>query len=136
MNMSYSQLRVKLGEHGLWPASKVGLVAWYLLGLDLLLFVLQKFFGLLKLSFGDSLGGWVSFLSFVVIVLFASLAFRWLKAKVLWRLRNRLIVTYVFIGVIPVVLLVALALGSFYLFAGQFATFIVTSGLNSELRSL
>lgn len=136
MNMSYSQLRVKLGEHGLWPTSKVGLVAWYLLGLDLLLFVLQKFFGLLKLSFGDSLGGWVSFLSFVVIVLFAILAFRWLKAKMLWRLRNRLIVTYVFIGVIPVVLLVALALGSFYLFAGQFATFIVTSGLNSELRSL
>ena len=136
MNMSYSQLRAKLGEHGLWPASKVGLVAWYLLGLDLLLFVLQKFFGLLKLSFGDSLGGWVSFLSFVVIVLFAILALRWLKAKMLWRLRNRLIVTYVFIGVIPVVLLVALALGSFYLFAGQFATFIVTSGLNSELRSL
>ena len=41
-----------------------------------------------------------------------------------------------FIGVIPVVMLVALALGSFYLFAGQFATFIVTTGLNSELKSL
>ncbi len=54
----------------------------------------------------------------------------------LWRLRNRLIVTYVFIGVIPVVLLVALAVGSFYLFAGQFATFIVTTGLDSELVSL
>ena len=59
-----------------------------------------------------------------------------MKAKALWRLRNRLIVTYVFIGVIPVVMLVALALGSFYLFAGQFATFIVTTGLDSELRSL
>jgi phosphoserine phosphatase RsbU/P len=58
------------------------------------------------------------------------------KAKMLWRLRNRLIVTYVFIGVIPVVLLVALAIGSFYLFAGQFATFIVTTGLDSELVSL
>ena len=33
-------------------------------------------------------------------------------------------------------LLIALALGSFYLFAGQFATFIVTTGLNSELSSL
>jgi sigma-B regulation protein RsbU (phosphoserine phosphatase) len=107
-----------------------------LLALDLLLFVLQKVFGLFKSSYGESLGGWVGFLSFLVIVCFSILAFRWIKAKALWRLRNRLIVTYVFIGVIPVVMLVALALGSFYLFAGQFATFIVTTGLNTELKSL
>ncbi|HTZ96665.1 MAG TPA: SpoIIE family protein phosphatase [Terriglobales bacterium] len=136
MNSSYDQFRLKLATRGLWPTSKMGRVAWYVLALDLFLFVLQKVFALFKSSFGDSLGGWVGFLSFVAIVLFAILAFRWLKVRMLWRLRNRLIVTYVFIGVIPVVLLVALALGSFYLFAGQFATFIVTSGLNSELRSL
>ena len=64
------------------------------------------------------------------------LAFRWLKAKMLWRLRNRLIVTYVFIGVIPVVLLVAMAFITIYLFAGQFANFVVTSELDSRLRSL
>src|SRR5271167_1732261 len=132
----YRYFRLRLSEAGLLPTSKVALIAWYLLGLDLLLFALQKAFGLLKLSYGESLGGWVSFLSFLVIVLFSILAFRWLKAKALWRLRNRLIVTYVFIGVIPVVMLVALAFGSFYLFAGQFATFIVTTGLNSELSSL
>jgi phosphoserine phosphatase RsbU/P len=96
----------------------------------------QKVSGLLNSTWGQGLGGWISFLSFVVIVLFAVLAFRWLKAKLLWRLRNRLIVTYVFIGVIPVVMLVALALGSLYLFAGQFATFIVTTGLGSEVKSL
>jgi sigma-B regulation protein RsbU (phosphoserine phosphatase) len=72
----------------------------------------------------------------VAVVLFSVLALRWLKAKLLWRLRNRLIVTYTFIGVVPVVLLVTLALGSFYLFAGQFATFIVTTGLSSELKSV
>lgn len=114
----------------------MALVAWYVLGLDLILFALQKLFGIFKSSFGESLGGWVTFLSFIAIVLFATLAFRWLRTRILWRVRNRLIVTYVFIGVIPVVLLVALALGSFYLFAGQFATFIVTSGLDSELKSL
>ena len=103
------------------PTSKVALIAWYLLGLDLLLFLLQKVFGLFNLSYGDSLGGWVSFLSFRVIVLFSILAFRWIKAKALWRLRNRLIVTYVFIGFIPVVMLIHLATLSFYLFAGQFA---------------
>jgi sigma-B regulation protein RsbU (phosphoserine phosphatase) len=136
MPLSYRYLRMRLGEAGLLPTSKVALVASYLLGLDLLLFVLQRAFGLLKLSYGDSLGGWVSFLSFVVIVLFSILAFRWVKAKALWRLRNRLIVTYVFIGVIPVVMLIILATLSFYLFAGQFATFVVTTALDSELKSL
>jgi sigma-B regulation protein RsbU (phosphoserine phosphatase) len=136
MTPSYRHLRLRLREAGLLPTSKGALIAWYLLGLDALLFVLQKGLALLKLAYGESLGAWVSFLSFLVIVLFSVLAFRWLKAKVLWRLRNRLIVTYVFIGVIPVVMLVVLALGSFYLFAGQFATFIVTTGLSTELHSL
>ena len=44
--------------------------------------------------------------------------------------------TYVFIGVIPVVLLVAMAFITIYLFAGQFANFVVTSELDSRLRSL
>jgi sigma-B regulation protein RsbU (phosphoserine phosphatase) len=136
MALPYRYLRLRLREAGMLPTSKVALIAWYLLGLDLLLFLLQKVFGFFHLAYGDSLGGWVSFLSFLVIVLFSILAFRWIKAKALWRLRNRLIVTYVFIGFIPLVLLIALALGSFYLFAGQFATFIVTTGLNSELSSL
>ena len=136
MGFSYSYLRRQLVRAGLWPGSKVALIAWYLLALDLGLFFLQKFLAALKLSWGQGLGGWVSFLTFVVSVLFAVLAFRWLKAKLLWRLRNRLIVTYVFIGVIPVVMLVALAAGAAYLFGGQFATYVVTSALNSELESL
>jgi sigma-B regulation protein RsbU (phosphoserine phosphatase) len=136
MTLSARHLRMKLADAGLVPTSKVARVALYVLALDVLLFVLQKAGGWLKLSFADSLGGWVSFLSFVAIILFLVLAFRWVKDRMLWRLRNRLIVTYVFIGVIPVVLLVALAIGSFYLFAGQFATFIVTTSLNSELMSL
>jgi sigma-B regulation protein RsbU (phosphoserine phosphatase) len=136
MTLSPRYLRMKLADAGLLPTTKVARMASYVLALDVVLFVLQQVGGWLKLSFADSLGGWVSFLSFVAIVLFLVLAFRWVKARMLWRLRNRLIVTYVFIGVIPVVLLVALAVGSFYLFAGQFATFIVTTGLNSELISL
>jgi sigma-B regulation protein RsbU (phosphoserine phosphatase) len=136
MALPFRYLRLRLREAGLLPTSRVAQIAWYLLGLDLLLFALQKLFGLFQLSYGDSLGGWVGFLTFLVIVLFSILAFRWIKAKVLWRLRNRLIVTYVFIGFIPLVLLISLALGSFYLFAGQFATFIVTTGLNTELGSL
>src|ERR1039457_4221138 len=130
------QLRVRLGQAGLLPVGKLALITWYVLGLDVFLFLLQKVFAVFSLSFGKSLGGWVTGLSLGVIVLFAILAMRWAKVRLLWRLRNRLIVTYVFIGVIPVILLVALGVLSFYLFAGQFATFIVTTRMRTELESL
>ena len=136
MAISYQDIHARMAARGWLPASKLALVAWYVLGLDILLFLLQKVFGLFGSSWGAGLGGWVSFLSFVAIVLFAALGFRWLRTKLLWRLRNRLIVTYVFIGVFPVVMLVVLALLSFYLFAGQFATFVVTTALHSELNGI
>jgi len=132
----YRFARARLFQAGLLPVGRTALIAWYLLALDLLLLVFQKLFGVLKLSYGESLGGWVVFLGIVAALLFAFLFLRWAKARILWRLRNRLIVTYIFIGVIPVVLLIGLALGSFYLFAGQFATYIVTGGLSSELARL
>jgi sigma-B regulation protein RsbU (phosphoserine phosphatase) len=132
----FRYLRFWLTQSGFLPLSKTAQVAWYVLGLDFLLFVLQKIFAALSLSYADDLGGWIVFLSVVSVLLFAFLAARWTKNRMLWRLRNRLIVTYVFIGVIPVLLLVGLAMGSFYLFAGQFATYIVTTGLNSELSKL
>ncbi len=134
--LSYRYLRARLNEVGLFPRSKIAQVAWYLLGLDLFLYGLQLVFRAFGSSYGNGLGAWVTFLSIVVLVPFTVLALQWLKARMLWRLRNRLIVTYVFIGVIPVVLLVALSLGSFYLFAGQFATYIVTAELSSELEGI
>ncbi len=132
----FYQLRLRLERIGWLPSSKLALIACYLLGLDIFLFLLQKLSEVFGVSFGKSLGGWVSGLSVVAIVLFAVLAMRWMKAKLLWRLRNRLIVTYVFIGVIPVILLTTLALGSFYLLAQQFSTFIVTTRMQAELESL
>ena len=136
MQVPYRYLRFRIAQAGLFPASKLAWAAWYVLGIDLLLVIVQTTCSVFKWKFGESLAGWVTFLTLVATVLFSIVALRWIRAKMLWRLRNRLIVTYVFIGVIPVVLLMILALGSFYLFAGQFATFIVTSELNSELSSL
>src|SRR5579863_184926 len=72
----YRYLRLRLHQAGLLPMSKTGLVAWYLLGLDVLLFVLQKTLGAFKLPYGDGLGGWVTFLSFVAILLFTFLFLR------------------------------------------------------------
>ncbi len=136
MDLSPRTLRFRLLAAGLLPRTRLARAACYLLGLDLLLFALQRFFGLFKLSWGTALAGWVGILSVLAIILISVLAYRWLKAKLLWRLRNRLIVTYMFIGVIPVILLVAMTFITLYLFAGQFANFVVTSELNSRLRSL
>src|SRR5215470_16955598 len=136
MNRSYLLLRDQLSQRGLWPSTRVAWGAWYSLGLALVLLLLQKLVVLSKVSAGRTLGWWVSFLSFIAIVLFTVLAFRWLKAKLLWRLRNRLIVTYVFIGVVPALLLIAMVFATLYLFAGQFANFIVTSEIHVHLRSV
>lgn len=136
MKSLYLSLRARLTVWGLWPTGRVARGAWYSLGLAALLFLLQTILGIFRSSWGESLGGWVGFLSFISILLFTILAFRWLKAKILWRLRNRLIVTYVFIGVVPTLLLVSMALATLYLFAGQFANFIVTSEIHLQLHSV
>jgi phosphoserine phosphatase RsbU/P len=136
MDFSYPAIQDKLTQWGLWPRSRVARGAWYALGLALFLFLLQQLFAVLRVSWGQGLGGWVSFLSFVAILFFCILAFRWLKNKILWRLRNRLIVTYVFIGVIPTLLLFAMAFATLYLFAGQFANFIVTSEIHLQLQNV
>jgi len=59
-----------------------------------------------------------------------------LRQRLLWRLRNRLIVTYVFIGVIPAVLLVVMTGLQLTSSLGQFANFVVTSDINAELKNL
>jgi sigma-B regulation protein RsbU (phosphoserine phosphatase) len=54
----------------------------------------------------------------------------------MWRLRNRLMITYVFIGFIPVALLVLMAVIVGYLFAGQFAALEATNDIEAELNTL
>ena len=48
------QLRVRLHEMGLLPASKLALTTWYLLGFDIFLFVLQEIFTAFRLSWGQN----------------------------------------------------------------------------------
>ncbi|MGA9507040.1 MAG: HAMP domain-containing protein, partial [Candidatus Sulfotelmatobacter sp.] len=136
MREFYWKMRARLLAAGLWPQGWVARGAFYSLNLAIGLFVLKLLLNLWAPAVSESLGGWIKFLIFDAALLFAILAFRGLKQRVLWRLRNRLIVTYVFIGVIPAVLLVAMALIAIYLFAGQFASFVVTSEINSQLRSM
>ena len=75
MELSLRTLRFRLQAAGLLPRTRLARAACYLLGLDLLLFALQKFFGLFKVSWGQALSGWVGILSFLAIILFSLLAY-------------------------------------------------------------
>ena len=136
MRLISLEFESRLREKELWPQSWVAWAALYVLALDLLLFAVQRLARGISSTTAASLGGWVTFLSGLAIVLLALAAFRWLRARLLWRLRNRLIVTYVFIGVIPVFLLVVISLITLYLLSWQFASFVVTSDISTHLRSM
>jgi sigma-B regulation protein RsbU (phosphoserine phosphatase) len=135
MQWSYPELRRRLIEAELWPQGRMARITCYILALGAGLFALEKLLGLLT-PWHDYLGGWVIFLVILWIILSTILTFRWLKKRMLWRLRNRLIVTYVFIGVIPAILLFAMEMVTLYGLAGQFAVFVLTSEIHSQLRSL
>src|SRR5580693_925447 len=136
MRLISLELESKLHEKGLWPQSRLAWATIYVLALDILLFVVQWLMQRVSPAISDNLSWWVTLLSTSAIVLLAIAAFRWLRSQLLWRLRNRLIVTYVFIGVIPVFLLVVISLITLYLLAGQFASFVVTSDIATHLRSM
>ncbi len=114
--------KTKLGKTTLWFA--------YLAS------VLELLRAIVRPGPGSMLGGWATFSSVLFVLFGLLLMFRWARRRLMWRLRNRLIVTYIFIGVIPIVLLVAIGLLASYLFAGQFATYVAMSDLQSELQHL
>jgi phosphoserine phosphatase RsbU/P len=134
MQSRWRQLRLFLTVHGLIPKSRLAKFTLYLVGVDVFLLVYSWGMHLAKRPAG--VDGWIKSIAYLVVFLGLFLAFRWFRKKLMWALRNRLIVTYMFIGVIPVVLLVTMGLLVAYLFIGQFATYVATSDLQTEVRQL
>jgi len=116
------------------PTSGLGRFTFYLLLVDLLIYGFGHWLAGKRLE--AALDVWVVLLTATLIVLGLILGLRWFRRRFMWRLRNRLIVTYTFIGVVPLVLVLMMAYFAGYLFASQFATFLASSDLNSELRTL
>ena len=56
--------------------------------------------------------------------------------NLIWRLRNRLIVAYLFIAVVPIVLILALMLVTSYALVGQIAVYMVDRELTNRMRTL
>ena len=85
--------------------------------------------------FGKSVGLTALAASVVGAVLLLRLA-RKLVRHTIWRLRHRLVVTYVFIAVVPVVLILVLVAIGTYFVAGQVAVYLVQSELDRRIAAL
>lgn len=78
----------------------------------------------------------VSIALLIVGAVLAYRAFRRVLRRSIWRLRNRLIVTWMFIGVVPIILILALAVVGAWIVGGQVAFYLVSSELERRAASL
>ncbi len=76
------------------------------------------------------------FLAIAIFTIAAILLVRLIRTRMLWSLRNKLIVTYVLIGLAPVVLFVTLVTIFLYIAAGQFAIHLADTRMQTELNRM
>ncbi len=127
----------KLASSGLVPRSRLAWFAVYLGGTELVLLLLKmilKIFG--AVSQASSVDIWTGLLAIALLLLLVFLGLRWFRNHVMWRLRNRLIVTYLFIGGVPLFLVLVLASMAAYFFSGQFAIFLAVNEVQAQLQRL
>jgi sigma-B regulation protein RsbU (phosphoserine phosphatase) len=114
------------------PHTQLGRTTLWSGALSTLLLILRWITGA---GIGTSLHAWGTFATLVFLVCgFLMLRRRFRLPVILWRLRNRLGVAYILIGVIPVMLLLLMAGIAGYMFAGQFATYVTLADLQSKLQ--
>jgi sigma-B regulation protein RsbU (phosphoserine phosphatase) len=90
---------------------------------------------LLERTFVGSLLGNITFLAVLLTsVYYGLIALRWLKRKLLWRVRRRLVITYLFVGLTPIILMTVLGLLSAFGGSGQGMARIITAQANATER--
>jgi sigma-B regulation protein RsbU (phosphoserine phosphatase) len=127
----------KLGSLGLLPRTRAARFTAYVAAIELVLLALKWIFNLAGATrIVSPLGRWTTVLGYVLFFLLIFLALRWFRNHVMWSVRNRLIVTYLFIGGVPVTLAVLMALGTGYLAVGNLATFLAVSSIREQEQRL
>ena len=84
-------------------------------------------------------GGLFSFLKFFAVLAGLYLLFRfigWWRTRLLWSLRNRLIVAYLFIAVVPVLLLVGLAIFSGLILYTQLGGYLLYDDMQHRVQTM
>lgn len=118
------------------PSSRLRRITFWLAAWTGLFFLLSQLPGMT----GNVFKGFRGIVMFFFIVFGLIVLVGWLaglvRTRLLWRLSNRLVVTYLLVGFAPVFLFVVLAGLAGYVFAGQFAIYAVSSELNNRLNEL
>ncbi|QNI37930.1 PP2C family protein-serine/threonine phosphatase [Edaphobacter albus] len=109
------------------PAAVFWLAIWF--GL---LFVLRMIPG----SFGTFFTVVQVLVGIALVATGIPLLVRVVRRRMLWSLRNKLVVTYLLIGLAPVVLFFTLVMISAYVAAGQFAIHLANSRMQEELAQM
>ena len=113
------------------PVGLAGAAFWLAVSI-VLLFVRYLFQG----GFSDFLFLLQIFAGIGLIAVSIPLLLKLVRKHMLWSLRNKLVLTYVLIGVAPVVLFVTLVAVMAYVAAGQFAIHLADSRLQNELGQM
>jgi sigma-B regulation protein RsbU (phosphoserine phosphatase) len=80
--------------------------------------------------------GWLTFLFFVSIVFLLVRSRHWIAGRLLWKLRNRLILAYIFIAVVPVVLLLAMGGILFYMADVEVAAHLLHDDFRDRMQQV
>jgi sigma-B regulation protein RsbU (phosphoserine phosphatase) len=92
--------------------------------------------GMVVIAVGAS-GGAFSYGKFLALLAALYLAYRllvWGRANLLWSLRSRLIVAYVFIAVVPILLLCSLAIRSAEILYSQLGAYLLSEDINRRVQ--
>jgi phosphoserine phosphatase RsbU/P len=86
---------------------------------------------------GKGLLALLAFLALVPLtIILAVRGFRWVRENSLWSLRNRLLVVYGLIGVLPILLLFMLVVLGAWALTNELATYLASSALDRRLASI
>jgi sigma-B regulation protein RsbU (phosphoserine phosphatase) len=123
--------QVPTGLRGRLPTGLAGAVFW--LGLWFCALFVK---GWVPGGFGTFLGVLQFFVGIALVCVALPLIWRLVRKHMLWSLRNKLSLTYLLIGLAPVVLLLTLAGIFAYVAAGQFAIHLADTRLLAELSQM
>jgi sigma-B regulation protein RsbU (phosphoserine phosphatase) len=99
-----------------------------------LLYLLYRILGRFQVSLPAN--SFIGLLAFLALAYLAVRLLAWARERLLWRLRNRLIVAYIFIAVVPVLLLLAMAALSTYILYWQLGAYIIYDDVQQRLGEL
>ena len=84
-------------------------------------------------------GGVFSFLKFLALLALGYLLFRvigWWRTRLLWSLRNRLIVAYVFMGIVPILLIVLLVVQAAGILYSQLGAYLLYEDIQRRIEMI